>query len=89
MTRPWEKVDIQVCTDCLLTVAGGLPEDLAPGRAQAITTGIASGPAAAGAWRSARGRATSPGRTARCAATGEVGTDTRRGQCAHPARSTP
>ena len=30
----------QVCTDCVLTLANGLPEDLDPGRAEAITDGI-------------------------------------------------
>ena len=42
MTRPWEKADVQVCTDCVLTLANGLPEDLDPGRAAAITDGITS-----------------------------------------------
>ena len=37
MTRPWEKAEVQVCTDCVLTLANGLPEDLDPGRAEAIT----------------------------------------------------
>ena len=42
MTRPWEKAEIQACTDCVLTLANGLPEDLDPGRAEAITDGITS-----------------------------------------------
>jgi len=39
---PWETVELEVCTDCVLTLANGLDEDLDPGRAAAITAGAAS-----------------------------------------------
>ena len=42
MTNPWQTVELEVCTDCVLTLANGLPEDLDPSRAQAITAGLAS-----------------------------------------------
>ena len=42
MASPWEMVELEVCTDCVLTLANGLDEDLDPGRAEAITAGAAS-----------------------------------------------
>ena len=45
MTRagePLEADDVSACTDCLLTVANDLPEDLDPARVEAITTGLAA-----------------------------------------------
>lgn len=42
MGSPWETIEVEVCTDCLLTLANGLPDDLDPERAAAITEGIAS-----------------------------------------------
>jgi hypothetical protein len=42
MANPWETVELEVCTDCVLTLANGPDEDLDPERAAAITAGIAA-----------------------------------------------
>jgi hypothetical protein len=41
MGRGWEQVEIEVCTDCLIALANGLPDELEPDRAAAIVAGAA------------------------------------------------
>ena len=41
MAGAGECVELEVCTDCVTTLANGLPEDLDPARAEAISTGLA------------------------------------------------
>lgn len=57
-TEQWDSTEVEVCVDCLHTVANGLPDHLDPDRAQAITTGLAGW--AADGWRIEPGHSDNP-----------------------------
>ena len=69
MNDPWEQAEVEVCTDCELALANGLPDDLGPDRAAAITGGIAGW--AAEGWRLEPGGGEAGFSWARCEVCGD------------------